>query len=77
MNPPKELLKTKIEHEFDILNKLAEEPDALRLLESCKNDMRFRRDWNGIIGTDCLAIIKHIEQLIDTKKHSISLSDMR
>ncbi|MDP3726627.1 MAG: hypothetical protein Q8R36_05565 [bacterium] len=66
-----------IKFEIETLEKLANEPGGLRLLEEYKNNMRFHRDWNGISGIDCLAVRQYLEKLINTKKHSISISDMR
>lgn len=65
-----------INFEIETLDKLASEPDGLRLLESYKNKMRFQRDWNGISGIECLAVIQHLEKLIESKKKSILISDM-
>ena len=66
-----------INFEIETLDKLASKPDGLRLLEAYKNNMRFHRDWNGISGIDCLVVRQYLEKLIESKKRTILISDMR
>ena len=61
--------------EMEKLEKLAKEPGGLQLLESYRNNMRFKRDWNGICGNECLHISRYLEKLIDSMKKSVSISD--